>query len=87
MPSRRASRAGRFALRLFRVLCLPLLPVEARPVAAVPFYTLRKLHFALRPFFEKIDWQPTTYSRLLKLWIIDNKVPHKNWSLEDGLVG
>jgi fatty acid desaturase len=61
--------------------------LEHHYFTAVPFYNLRKLHFALRPFFEKIDWQPTTYSRLLKLWIIDNKVPHTNWSLEDGLVG
>jgi len=53
----------------------------------VPFYNLRKLHFALRPFFDSIDWKPTTYSRLLKAWIVDNKTPHTNWSLEDGLVG
>ena len=61
--------------------------LEHHYFTGVPFYNLRKLHFALRPFFESIDWQPTTYRRLLKQWIVENKTPHSNWSLEDGLVG
>jgi fatty acid desaturase len=61
--------------------------LEHHYFTGVPFYNLRKLHFALRPFFESIDWQPTTYSRLLKAWIVENRVPHSDWSLEDGLVG
>jgi fatty acid desaturase len=65
----------------------PAYRLEHHYFIGVPFYNLRKLHFALRPFFESIDWKPTAYSRLLKLWIIDNKVPHTDWSLEDGLVG
>jgi len=61
--------------------------LEHHYFTGIPFYNLRKLHFALRPFFESIDWQPTTYGRLFKEWIIENKVPHTNWTLEDGLVG
>ena len=61
--------------------------MEHHYFTGVPFYNLRKLHFALTPFFESIDWQPTTYSRLFRMWIFENKVPHSNWSLEDGLVG
>ena len=61
--------------------------LEHHYFTGVPFYNLRKLHFALRPFFASIDWQPTTYSRLFRMWIFENKVPHSNWSLEDGLVG
>jgi hypothetical protein len=45
------------------------------------------LHVALRPFFESIDWHPTTYGRLFKAWIFETKVPHTDWSLVDGLVG
>ena len=61
--------------------------LEHHYFTAVPFYNLRKLHFALRPFLESIDWQPTTYGRLFKAWIIQNKMPHTNWTLEDGLIG
>ena len=61
--------------------------MEHHYFTGVPFYNLRKLHFALRPFFESIDWQPTTCSRLFRMWIFENKIPHSNWSLEDGLVG
>jgi len=61
--------------------------MEHHYFTGIPFYNLRKLHFALRPFFESIDWQPTTYGRLFKAWIIENKTPHTNWSLEDGLGG
>ncbi len=61
--------------------------LEHHYFTAVPFYNLRRLHFALQPFFDSIDWQPTTYGRLFKAWIFENKAPHSNWSLEDGLVG
>ncbi|HZI67025.1 MAG TPA: fatty acid desaturase [Thermoanaerobaculia bacterium] len=61
--------------------------LEHHYFTGVPFYNLRKLHFALRPFFESIDWRPTTYRRLLRQWIVENKTPHSDWSLEDGLVG
>ena len=45
----------------------------------VPFYKLRRLHFALRPFFESIGWKPTTYGRLFRAWIFENKTPHTLW--------
>jgi hypothetical protein len=43
------------------------------------------LHFALRPFFDEIGWQPVTYRRLLRDWILRNKAPHTDWHL--GLEG
>jgi len=61
--------------------------LEHHYFTAVPFYNLRKLHFALRPFFDSIGWRPTTYGRLFRAWIFQNKVPHTDWSLEDGLAG
>ena len=48
----------------------------------VPFYNLRRLHFALRPFFAEIGWKPVTYGRLVKGWLLDNNAPHTDWHLE-----
>jgi len=48
----------------------------------VPFYNLRRLHFALRPFFDEIGWKPVTYGRLVKGWLLDNNAPHTDWHLE-----
>jgi fatty acid desaturase len=48
----------------------------------VPFYKLRRLHFALRPFFDEIGWRTTTYGRLLRGWILENQAPHTDWHLE-----
>jgi fatty acid desaturase len=48
----------------------------------VPFYKLRRLHFALRPFFDEIGWKPVTYRQLVKGWLLDNKAPHTDWHLE-----
>ena len=48
----------------------------------VPFYNLRRLHFALRPFFDAIGWKPTTYGRLFAAWIFENQAPHTDWHLE-----
>ena len=47
----------------------------------VPFYKLRRLHYALRPFFDEIGWKPTTYGRLFRGWIFENKAPHTDWHL------
>ncbi|HSP95133.1 MAG TPA: fatty acid desaturase [Thermoanaerobaculia bacterium] len=55
--------------------------LEHHYFTAVPFYNLRRLHFALRPFFDSIDWKPVTYRRLFRLWILDNKAPHTDWHL------
>jgi len=55
--------------------------MEHHYFTGVPFYNLRRLHFALRPFFESIDWQPTTYGRLFYAWIFRNQTPHSDWHL------
>lgn len=55
--------------------------LEHHYFTAVPFYNLRRLHFALRPFFDSIGWKPTTYGRLFRAWILENKVPHTDWHL------
>src|SRR6185369_16789855 len=48
----------------------------------VPFYNLRRLHFALRPFFDEIGWKPVTYGQLIRGWLLDNNAPHTDWHLE-----
>jgi fatty acid desaturase len=55
--------------------------LEHHYFTAVPFYNLRRLHFALRPFFDAIGWRPTTYGRLFRAWVLENKVPHTDWHL------
>lgn len=55
--------------------------LEHHYFTGVPFYNLRRLHFALRPFFESIDWKPVTYGQLLRGWIVDNRAPHTDWDL------
>jgi len=55
--------------------------LEHHYFTAVPFYNLRRLHFALRPFFDEIGWKPVSYGRLFKAWIFDNKEPHTDWGL------
>jgi fatty acid desaturase len=55
--------------------------MEHHYFTAVPFYNLRRLHFALRPFFDSIDWKPTSYARLFRSWILDNEAPHTDWRL------
>ena len=55
--------------------------LEHHYFTAVPFYNLRRLHFALRPFFDSIDWKPVTYRKLFRAWIFDNKAPHTDWHL------
>jgi fatty acid desaturase len=55
--------------------------LEHHYFTGVPFYNLRRLHFALRPFFDSIGWKPTTYGRLFRAWIFDNRAPHTDWHL------
>ena len=55
--------------------------LEHHYFTGVPFYNLRRLHFALRPFFDSIGWKPVTYGRLLRGWIFENKAPHTDWHL------
>jgi fatty acid desaturase len=55
--------------------------LEHHYFTAVPLYNLRRLHFALRPFFDSIGWKPVTYGRLFRAWIFENKAPHTDWHL------
>ena len=55
--------------------------LEHHYFTAVPFYNLRRLHFALRPFFDSIGWKPVTYRQLLRAWLWDNQAPHTDWHL------
>jgi fatty acid desaturase len=55
--------------------------LEHHYFTGVPFYNLRRLHFALRPFFDSIGWKPVTYGRLFRAWIFENKTPHTDWHL------
>jgi fatty acid desaturase len=55
--------------------------LEHHYFTAVPFYNLRRLHLALRPFFDSIHWKPVTYRALFRAWIFDNKAPHTDWHL------
>ena len=55
--------------------------LEHHYFTAVPFYNLRRLHFALRPFFDAIHWKPVTYRTLFRAWIFDNQKPHTDWHL------
>ncbi len=55
--------------------------LEHHYFTAVPFYNLRRLHFALRPFFDSIGWKPVTYGRLFRAWIFENRAPHTDWHL------
>jgi fatty acid desaturase len=48
----------------------------------VPFYKLRRLHMALRPFYEARGMKPTTYSSLLYNWFVLNRTPHTDWSAD-----
>jgi fatty acid desaturase len=55
--------------------------LEHHYFTGVPFYNLRRLHFALRPFFDSIGWKPVTYARLFRAWIFENRAPHTDWHL------
>ncbi|MDJ0835011.1 MAG: fatty acid desaturase [Acidobacteriota bacterium] len=54
------------------------LHLEHHYFPAVPFYKLPRLQKALGPFFEARGVPSLTYARLLKLWFVDNHVPHTN---------
>jgi fatty acid desaturase len=46
----------------------------------VPFYRLPALQRALTPFFEQKQMRWMTYGRLVYGWIVENRVPHTDWS-------
>jgi fatty acid desaturase len=45
----------------------------------VPFYRLRKLHFALRPFYDRLGVEPHTYREIVWQWFVLNRAPHTDW--------
>ena len=45
----------------------------------VPFYNLRRLHFALADFYRENDIKAHTYREILWGWFVENRPPHKNW--------
>src|SRR5262245_61693503 len=47
--------------------------------AGVPFYHLRKLHFALQPFYDRLGVQRRTYREIVWQWFVLNRAPHTDW--------
>jgi fatty acid desaturase len=45
----------------------------------VPFYHLRKLHFALRPLYARLGVQQHTYREIVWQWFVLNRAPHTDW--------
>ncbi len=45
----------------------------------VPFYNLRKLHFALRPLYDRHGMKARTYREILWKWFVLNRPPHTDW--------
>ena len=47
---------------------------------SVPFYNLRRLHLALRPFYEREGIRAHTYREIVWGWFVLNRAPHTDWS-------
>ena len=47
----------------------------------VPFYNLRKLNRALKPFLDGKGLPERTFGSLLWLYLVRNKAPHTDWGL------
>lgn len=56
------------------------LHLEHHYFPAVPFYRLPALNSALEPFFRQEGIPALTYRRLLYGWIVENRLPHSDWS-------
>jgi fatty acid desaturase len=48
----------------------------------VPFYNLPALQRALEPFYERRRMRWMTYGQLVYGWLVENRAPHTDWSLE-----
>ncbi len=46
---------------------------------SVPFYHLRKLHFALRPLYAQLGVRQHTYRQIVWQWFVLNRAPHTDW--------
>lgn len=53
--------------------------IEHHYFPRVPFYRLRELNAALRPFFRENGVRSRTYRELLWGWFVLNRAPHTNW--------
>ncbi len=47
--------------------------------AGVPFYHLRRLHFALRPLYARLGLRQHTYRQIVWQWFVLNRAPHTDW--------
>jgi len=47
----------------------------------VPFYNLKRLHYALMPFYKEMGMKPVGYATLLYGWLVKNGAPHTDWGL------
>lgn len=47
----------------------------------VPMYRLPRLQRELRPFYDRHGMSWTSYGRLVRGWLVDNRAPHTNWDL------
>jgi fatty acid desaturase len=56
------------------------LHLEHHYYPAVPFYRLPALNTALTPFFEREAIPARRYRDLVKGWILENRMPHSDWS-------
>jgi fatty acid desaturase len=45
----------------------------------VPFYHLRKAHFALRPLYARLGAHQHTYREIVWQWFVLNRAPHTDW--------
>jgi fatty acid desaturase len=58
------------------------LHLEHHYYPAVPFYRLPALATALLPFFEAEGVPARRYRDLLRGWILENRAPHSDWSIQ-----
>lgn len=47
----------------------------------VPMYRLPRLQRELKPFYVRHEMSWSSYSRLVRGWILDNRAPHTDWDL------
>ncbi len=52
---------------------------------SVPFYNLRRLHFRLRPLYERLGVKQHTYREIVWDWFVLNRAPHTDWDAAAGV--
>ncbi|MBK9385008.1 MAG: fatty acid desaturase [Planctomycetes bacterium] len=60
--------------------CFSNYHIEHHYFPRVPFYNLRRLHFALQGFYAQRGLRACTYSWILWQWFVKNRAPHTNWN-------